>query len=234
MRDFGVAVDASLPSGLEIGSGFALVTAVYRAKGWPMCSQINAFHDEEVLSKRIEGLIAEGKINWLWLAPPLRTFSPLHSSCIAGDLRPRGLPEGDLSSWRIARDNALWNRVLDLAKQVMEYGGHFILAHPQCSKAWQLRVTEVFLQSERVSVCKADMCAYEGGVDPPARRPTTLLSNFPWLHHSIRRCPGPIVHAHGVSGRVVAKTRCAGEYPLGFTEEVAAQHAAWPRIAAHS
>lgn len=99
MRDFGVAVDASLPSGLEIGSGFALVTAVYRAKGWPMCSQINAFHDEEVLSKRIEGLIAEGKINWLWLAPPLRTFSPLHSSCIAGDLRPRGLPEGDGIWW---------------------------------------------------------------------------------------------------------------------------------------
>jgi len=75
MRDFGVAVDASLPSGLEIGSGFALVTAVYRAKGWPMCSQINAFHDEEVLSKRIEGLIAEG------------------------DLRPRGLPEGDGIWW---------------------------------------------------------------------------------------------------------------------------------------
>ena len=232
MRRFGVALAGLLPPGLEIGSGFAPVTSLYRARGWPMCCQVNAFQDEEVLSTAIDKQIAEGEVRWLWLAPPLRTFSPMCSACLAGDSRPHGLPEGDLSSWRIARDNIVWNRVLTLARQVMDRGGHFVVIHPQCSKAWQLRVSELFMRSEQVSVYKVDMCAYEGGADPPARRPTTLLSNFPWLHQALRRCPGSPAHEHGVA-RVAGQVRSTGGYPRGFLEEFAAQHAAWPRIAAH-
>ncbi|CAE7463493.1 unnamed protein product [Symbiodinium sp. CCMP2592] len=38
-------------------------------------------------------------VRWLWLAPPLRTFSTLHKSCVTGEWRPRGLPEGDGTRW---------------------------------------------------------------------------------------------------------------------------------------
>ncbi|CAE7035325.1 unnamed protein product [Symbiodinium sp. CCMP2592] len=221
MQKFGVALDASPPwpgDWLRLWTGDQCL----------LCSEVNAYRDEEVFSERIDDLIERKEVRWLWLAPPLRTFSTLHKSCVTGEWRPRGLPEGDSSVWRIARDNLLWNRVLDLARQVMEQGGHFILIHPQLSKAWQMRTTELFMQSERVFVYKADMCAYEGGSVPPARRPTTLLSNFPWLHRSVRRCPGPGTHKHGVSGGV-ARNQIAGDFPAGFIEEVVGHHAAWPR-----
>ena len=44
----------------------------------------------------------------------------------------------------VQRGNRSWCRALELAAMVVKAGGYFIIEHPRRSKAWALRVTEVF------------------------------------------------------------------------------------------
>ena len=221
MARFGPGSDR-LPVGWEIFAGTAPITLAYRGLGWKMLEPVEILTGTNAFDPEIDRRIRDGEVDWLWLSPPYRSFSALRHLARGGPLRPAGDPEGDPSDARIQLGNALWERALELAELICQAGGNFILEHPRDSKAWQLRSTEVFMRREGVRRHRLDMCAYHGGPEPPAQKPTILMSNFGWLPACLRFCPANHEHGERLRG---ARARAAGAYPWGFAEAVANQHA---------
>ena len=208
------------PRGLEVFAGDARLTQALREVGVRMLEPTFLFE------AGIDLAIASGEITWLWITPPCNSFSPLRDLDCGGPLRPKGDPAGDATNPEVQRGNHSWCRALELAAMIFKAGGYFIIEHPRRSKAWALRVTEVF-EARGVSVFhKVDWCAYADPHDPepPSRKPTTLLSNAPWLHAVVRRCPGS--HQHAVSLRG-ARAKSASSHPWGFCREVADAITRW-------
>ena len=225
MAKFGLAVHSWIV-GWEIFSGSGRITAAYIDQGWEMLPPVDILLGLDALASWLDRVIDEGKVTWIWLAPPCGSFSPLRNLDLGGPLRPRGFPEGDEAIPEIARGNLLWRRALHLAQKILDRGGSFVVEHPRSSKAWHLRETELFLKNEGVTKHAVDWCAYHVGPDLPVQKPTTLMSNFGWLKGFLKRCPRDHVHGPPLRGK---RAREAGAYPKKFCQEFAAAHAAWWR-----
>ena len=165
-------------------------------------------------------------MRWLWLAPPCSSFSPLRNLDKGGPLRPIGLPEGDNNNLEVRLGNRLWNRALRLAKLVAEQDGFFILEHPRGSRAWALRQTHRMQSCQGCRLLRVDMCAYEGASNPglPNQKPTSLLTNAPWVSSVLKQCPKDHVHGPPLRG---ARAKTAGAYPWGFARALADACFAW-------
>ena len=226
MRSFGLPGDA--PCGLEIFGGQAELTRVHRAAGFPMHPAIEASTSLSVFDPAIDEMITGGLVHWLWLAPPASSFSPLRNSCASGPYRPADCPEGDERRPEVRKGNALWSRVLYLARLADQVGAVFALEHPASSRAWLLPETQKLCSRGDVSVKTVQWCAYwdDGEKQPPTKRTSKLRFTLPWMHYDgvLRTCSGN--HQHAVFDRELP-ARGGGGLPKQFCEVLAGALSVW-------
>ena len=213
-------------AGLEVFAGSARITLAHSKAGLIMFDPVDHLWGTDAFDSRIDWLIKTRQVRWLWLAPPCSSFSPLRNLDRNGPLRPADRPEGNESIWEVQVGNSLWYRALNLASLIVEQDGFFVLEHPRDSKAWALKRTH---QMQRFQGCKlwsTDMCAYGGAFNPglPNQKPTSLLTNAPWVPWVLKRCPKDHVHGPPLRG---ARAKAAGAYPNGFCEALADACLAW-------
>jgi len=224
LQDFGVN-DRGIFRGLEVYAGEAGITGAHLVAGLDMGPPVDVQYGLDAMAGWIDNEIQQGLIQWLWLAPPCSSFSALRNLDAGGPLRPRGCPEGDASNPQVALGNALWFRAVQLAWQVLEAGGFFVLEHPRGSSAWQLDCTKELMHHDAVHTVRVDFCAFEGehGVHG-TQKPTRLLTNAPWVQAVGRTCPGNHRHPPALRG---ARAKRAGAYPIGFCCALADALAQW-------
>ena len=93
------------------------------------------------------------------------------------------------------------------------------------SKAWLLDETQPFFSRGGARPHVVHWCAYKDDrVGPPNKKPTRLLSTFPWLPSVVRQCPGCLVHGPPLRG---TRAKLAGAYPLGFCGALAKSYQRW-------
>lgn len=180
-----------------------------------MLAAVEILFGSDALSPTIDEDLRRGLADWIWLAPPCGTFSPLRNLDIVGPLRPKGNPQGDESIEEIYWGNLLWRRAIALANLCLTLGIYFFLEHPLNSKAWQLPETQSLLCRCGVYSVTVDWCMYN---DPerqglPNRKATRIIGTGPWLRDVVSRCDG--AHAHGPPLRG-KRAKLAGAYPWGF------------------
>ena len=221
-----LGVSRVLKPGLEIFAGSARLTRCHLAAGVPMLDPIDILYGCDAMDKRIDELIRQGRVGWIWLAPPCSSFSPLRNLDVGGPLRPSNNPEGNLEIPEVALGNKLWNRAIVLACLAMKAGVPFTIEHPKGSRAWLLRGSQKLLSSRMTSLVVAHWCMYcdkdrEGA---PNKKPTRLLTSMPWLPNIARICDGSHVHGAPLRGK---RAKAASAYPWEFCELLAEACASW-------
>ena len=117
MARYGVRLRENL-IGVEVFTVGGEITAAHRAEGLEMSDPCDGRADASfVVVGWLHEMIRGGRLGWIWLAPPRL---------------------GSRSSDRT------WTRALGLAALMYQAGGFFIIEHPCKSRAWSLRVTELF------------------------------------------------------------------------------------------
>ena len=229
MRELGLQAGGGW--GLEIFAGSCRLTRAHKELGCPMHEPIERELGSDAFSPEIEKLICGGHVQWVWLAPPCCSFSPLRNLDRGGPLRPRGDPAGDSRRPEIALGNALWGRALQLASLAVSVGVYFGLEHPASSRAWALDETQKLFALPGVKLQAVNWCAYSdherGGA--PTKKPTRLCFNLPWLTGEgglvvLRRCPGNHVHGEPLRGK---RARQASAYPWEFCHLLAKAKLQW-------
>lgn len=211
--------------GIEIFAGTARLTRAFVDAGFQMHDPVEIELGRDVFDPWLDWLLAVGLVAWAWFAPPCGSFSPLRNLDIGGPLRPKGCPEGDESNPQVLRGNQLWRRALELIDSCILHGIPFTLEHPLGSKAWLLDETQPFFSRGGARPHVVHWCAYKDDrVGPPNKKPTRLLSTFPWLPSVVRQCPGCLVHGPPLRG---TRAKLAGAYPLGFCGALAKSYQRW-------
>ena len=108
--------------GLEIFAGAAVLTKAHRAAGHLMYPPVEINEGRDAFDTSIDQMLIGGLVQWIWLAPPASSFSPLRNLAAAGPLRPNDCPEGDEQRPEVKKGNALWRRSLYLARLAMQVG----------------------------------------------------------------------------------------------------------------
>ena len=216
LHSYGV-FGADMFPGLEVFAGSARITAAHLKVGVRMFDPIDELWGGDAFDPRIDWLIKSRQVRWLWLAPPCSSFSPLRNLDRGGPLRPAAHPEGDDAIPEVRLGNLLWSRALELAVMIIGQDGFFIIEHPRGSKAWTLKQTQ---RMQRYHGCRMYPVDYGGASNPglPNQKPTTLLTNAPWVPNVLKRCPKTHVHGPPLRG---ARAKAAGAYPKGFAEALA-------------
>lgn len=183
--------------GWEIFAGTARLTRAHEQLGVSMLAAVEILLGSDALSSTIDDDLRRGLADWIWLAPPCGTFSPLRNLDIGGPLRPKGNPQGDESIEEIYWGNLLWRRAIFLANLCVSLGIYFFLEHPLNSKAWQLPETQALLNRCGVYSVAVDWCMYDDPEreGPPNKKATRIIGTGPWLRDVISKCDGSHVHA---------------------------------------
>ncbi len=127
-----LGVSRVLKPGLEIFAGSARLTRCHLAAGIPMLDPIDILYGMDAMDKRIDELIKQGKVGWIW-----------RNLDVGGPLRPSNNPEGNPEIPEVALGNRLWNRAISLACLAMKAGVPFTIEHPKGSRAWLLRGSQL-------------------------------------------------------------------------------------------
>ena len=219
MRKYGLQAGQRFV-GLEIFAGSCRITMAHREAGLEMVDPVDTLWGISAFEEWIDELILSGRVQWLWLAPPYSNFSPLRSLERGGPLRPAGNPEGDPSQPAIALGNCLWERALHLVDLMLQVGGFFVIEHPRRSRAWSLRVTELFSGRGVACKLKVDWCAFceSNTPEPPLKKPTVLYTNAPWVSQVVKLCPRDHQHAAPLRGK---RAKAAEAYPEKFCQVLA-------------
>ena len=213
--------------GYEVFAGSARITQAHLALGIPMLEPVDILWGKDVFAASVVDPLLDGRCNWLWLAPPCSSFSPLRNLDPDGPLRPAGLPQGDESNPFVRKGNQLWRRGLQLARLAHQHGIPFAIEHPRNSRAWQLVETLSLKQRTRARWVKVDWCQYRGWGDMPNKKATLFLTTIPWLNDEwCKTCQGD--HDHGKPLRGV-RAKLAGAYPNKFCNELARRCLEWKR-----
>ena len=221
--------------GLEIFAGTAVLTKAHRAAGHLMYPPVEINEGRDAFDTSIDQMLIGGLVQWIWLAPPASSFSPLRNLAAAGPLRPNDCPEGDEQRPEVRKGNALWRRSLYLARLAMQVGAFFALEHPASSRAWLLPESQSLCSQDGVSVEKVNWCAYReaGGNGLSTKGAAKICFTLPWMHYGgvLRVCPGN--HQHAAQPAQTRGTECGG-YPRGFCESLARALGDWSYGAATS
>ncbi|CAE7910768.1 Catsper1, partial [Symbiodinium necroappetens] len=208
------------PIGWEIFVEQTGVTNAYLQQGWEMLTPAEGASQLGVFDPEVDRMIAEGAVDWVWFSPPEAAFV---GRCGTGGDHDHLRPDP-----KIEYHYACWARTLGLAEKLIHCGGHFVIQHPRCSKAWRLRSTELFLRNEGVKRYRWDACAYVS--DAPRAHVSAggpqysnlLLSNAPWLGSAVKQCPRDHTHAPTRPGQHIRSR----PYPVEFCRQLVASHAA--------
>ena len=211
-------------TGWEIFAGSARLTKAHNRHGFRMRSPVDVLYQRDAFDPEIEKAIRRGEVNWLWLAPPCKSFSALRNLDKGGPLRPRGKPQGDSSNPEVQLGNRLWERAIYLAKLVSSYGGYVTIEHPLNSKAWQLPSTRKLATGGGFWYLQADWCAYHTGRSQPNKKPTKFLTSMPWLADACKTCPKNHTHGKPLRGERASK---AAAYPWKFCRALASSLERW-------
>lgn len=212
--------------GWEIFAGTARLTRAHEQLGIPMLQAVDILYGLDALCRTIDKKLRSGLADWIWLAPPCGTFSPLRNLDFGGPLRPKGNPRGDESNPEVRWGNILWLRAIALANLCHSLGIYFFLEHPLNSKAWQLAETQALLNKCGVYSLVVDWCMFDDPERPglPNRKSTRLVGTGPWLREVVQRCDGMHDHGPPLRGK---RARLAGAYPWGFCWQLAASCKDW-------
>ena len=93
--------------GIEVFAGSCRITAAHREAGIEMLDPVDLSESSLVLEAWLEQLIRGGDLNFIWLAPPRRSFSRSRTDGTGHLLRPPGDPEGDERVPEVRRENRL-------------------------------------------------------------------------------------------------------------------------------
>ena len=212
--------------GLELFAGSGNLTGAHLALGIPMMDPWDREDGVlfDVCRDEVRELIKNA--DFVWLAPPCSSFSPLRFWDPDGPLRPVGKPEGDESNPVVAEGNRLWRRALELALWAHQCGVPFTIEHPRNSRAWKLPETQTLLNLPNIKLRTVDMCMYAPrGVSKPNQKPTRLLSTAPWLS-SLAKCDHSHEHGEWLRG---PSAKAAAAYPRRFCSAVARAYLRWRR-----
>ena len=123
----------------------------------------------------------------------------------------------------VTRENYTWELALYLAGLMYEAGGFFVIEHPRSSRAWELRVTEMFVGRGVSCKHKVEWCAFSDvGNQHISLKPAILFSNCPWVSGVVKSYPGERKHEAPKEDRVFESAK---GYPWGFCRALA--HAGW-------
>ena len=184
--------------------------------------------------KKIKELLKSGKVRWLHMAPPCKTFSCARRSDRFGKvkkLRSRKHPEGFEPKPRVVREgNLLAARSAQLAMLQYKAGGWFSIENPATSFMWIYAPVRRLLKLEGVQLLAGDQCMFGGEY----RKPTSWLTNAEHIKKIAVKCPGPPEHEHPAlagkvrdfHGKLVWKTSLAAEYPEGLCDALAKSYKA--------
>ncbi len=212
--------------GWEIFAGTARLTRAHEQLGVAMLEPIEIELGTDAFCSSIELRLVSGEADWVWLAPPCGTFSPLRNLDVGGPLRPRGNPYGDSRVPEVFWGNKLWKRALFIANFCHQRGIYFFIEHPCNSKAWQWKETQALWCKAGVYSIILDWCMFDDPerVGPPNRKPTRILTSAPWLRNLSRRCNHQHVHGPPLRGK---RAKLAGAYPWEFCWELAKACKCW-------
>jgi len=136
--------------GIEIFAGPARLTQAHREFGFKMEDPVCHSTSPDLWNDKLDHLITGRLVRWVWLAPPVHSFSTQRAA-----QRPPGLSEGDAYVTEIAAGNLMWRRVLHLAAQVMDADGFFFIMHPRPQALQGLAV-----ERHRVVLTKRGACSF--------------------------------------------------------------------------
>ena len=122
MEKYGVS-GRKLLVGIEVFAGSRRITMAHKEAGVEMFEPVNLCVDALGAQAWVEQLIRGGVLNFIWLAPPRRSFSRLRTDGAGHLLRPPGDPEGDTRVPEVRRENYMWELALYLAGLMYEAGG---------------------------------------------------------------------------------------------------------------
>lgn len=213
--------------GWEIFAGSTRLTRAHEQLGVKMRYPVEITLGTDALDESIDFDLRRFLVDWIFLAPPCGSFSPLRNLDVGGPLRPKGFPAGDESNPEVALGNLLWRRAIYLANLCHSLGIYFILEHPQNSKAWQLPESQALLCKPGVYSVVTHWCMFD---DPereglPNRKATRLVATAPWLRDVVQCCDGQHLHGPPLRGK---RAKLAGAYPWGFCWKLARACKAWP------
>ena len=212
--------------GWELFAGTCRLTDAHKLEGVEMRDPVELLLGGDVMSDSVDLCIAMGLVDWIWLAPPCCSFSPLRNLDKGGPLRPKGNPAGDERKADVALGNLLWRRAIYLAEQCMDKGIYFFIEHPQNSKAWQMKETQRLWNRTGVYSVVLHWCMYDDGDRDglPNKKPTRILSTAPWLKGLEKQCDHSHIHGRPLRG---VRAKQAGAYPMGFCRELARACKSW-------
>ena len=133
-------------------------------------------------------------------------------------------PCKDGAEWKKAYTKAI-NHImfcLEVYQDQINRGAYFLHEHPLTAKSWKLKAIQRMLDREDVISTVIDMCQYgmtaqgEYG-EQPAKKPTRMMTNSPWLAEQLkRRCRGEHIHTTLVGGKAGPCAR----YPPGLCRAI--------------
>ena len=185
--------------------------------------------------KALKSEIKKGRVRWLHLAPPCKTFSRARRRdglARVKKLRSVQHPEGFKPHTKlVAEANKLASRSAQLCGLQWKAGGVFSLENPASSLIWLYKPVARLRDMPGVTLKVGDQCCY--GCE--YRKPTGWLTNASHLDVLVKQCPGGPLHQHppleglvyDFHGERVWKTSLAAEYPQGLCEEVAKSFNRW-------
>ena len=167
----------------------------------PQCDLLS----EVVLEGILERLRNED-FDFFWLSPPCYGHSASQNGRIGGPLRDRAHPEGiDLKLPIIQLTNSLWEIALRTFTTCYDLGIHAVVEHPVTAFSWRQQNTLAVLALPGVELTRVDMCEYPDVGRPRTLKPTSLLSNGPWLPKVGLRCQKN--HQHDTFMRTACQKR---------------------------
>ena len=83
--------------GLEVFAGIAMITSALRSAGFPMLDPWDTLYGNhlDVLSSKLDDLLRDSHLSFVWLSPPCATFPTLRNLDKGGPLRPVHNPYGN-------------------------------------------------------------------------------------------------------------------------------------------
>lgn len=161
---------------LEIFAGEAGLTNAVKRAGLPCLKVLDIHRDtDNVIEfdlakqepfKKLKKLLRRGRVRWLHLAPPCKTFSKARRRdrfARVKQLRSRQCPEGCNPKPAIVREaNLLASRSAQLAKIQLRANGWFSIENPASSLLWLYKPIQLLAKQTGVKVVTGDQCLCGG------------------------------------------------------------------------
>ena len=179
----------------EIFCGTMVATIAFAAVGWQVGPGIDVLiHDSynimnPLFLSLIFGLLLEGRVRCLWLAPPCSSFSIAWNSCWKTQLRDllSGEPLHGLRAEhvkKISMGDALCDIAIRLFEVLVRANGDAVLEQPKSSLMFKLKRFRQCVRRLALHTVSRDVCL-DGA---PWRKPTTLVTTCPRLWDIHAQC----------------------------------------------